>query len=115
MHAVFAVQLRVKFLFAANLLCVEEDCRTPRSGRNAAEVFNDNHDGRLLIYLSFCQIMPFASLDRAEKTYCKAMGSVPSAVGSAEAIGQGNQPNRMEACEGLSRKRHCENGWFRGN
>lgn len=73
MHAVFAVQLRVKFLFAANLLRVEEHCGTPRSGQNAAKVFNDNHDGRLLIYLSFCQIMLLALLDLAEQSYCKTM------------------------------------------
>jgi len=57
MHAVLAVQLRVKILFPANLLRVEEHCGTLRAGRNVAKVFNDNHDRRFLIDLAFFQTL----------------------------------------------------------
>lgn len=51
-NAVLAVEFGVKFALALNSLVVEEDGRALGAGLNIAEVFNDDHNRRLLIDLS---------------------------------------------------------------
>ncbi|TWU27914.1 hypothetical protein Poly41_70540 [Novipirellula artificiosorum] len=57
MNTVLAVQFRVEFLFSTNPRRVKEHGGTLCAWRNVTKVFNDNHDCRLLINFSFCQLL----------------------------------------------------------
>ena len=57
MHAILAVQLRVELLFPTNLFTVEEYGGALGARPNVTEMFNDDHDCRLLIDLAFFQLL----------------------------------------------------------